>query len=596
MGMRNKPRVKILAVVLGLVLVYLLSGRGDPHKQVPLKVSNGPAKRPSAAPPSDHDEDEATHSMEAAQSIRDYSIFFKDLEQFDPKIESLKANYKPDSAAAKEVFASDGKFFMSRSYLQGVLNLPAASIEALKRSHQGYIDTHINKLVENMGIRTFGNVMPADPEWVTSYSQSSGYVLIGGGQYSWMAWLVIKQLRATGAKLPVELFIPGSHEYDKQLCEEILPQYNARCNVFDDVLAKDLKTRFNIGGFQYKMLAFLSSKFENLLYLDSDGFPVKNLDYLFSSELYKERNMIIWPDAWARTTNPAFYDIAQMPVNEKNKLVYNNYDREQAKAKGQELRPLSEYDFSNSWFHTFENALPDPSSETGILLINKTTHLKTLLLCLYYNVFGPQYYYPLLTQGSAGEGDKETFIAAASVMHEPWYQTEKTFKWCGYSRKGDNGKSDFSSKALGHYDPIQTKQNPDGNENELDIIFMHLSYPKLLPSWLTDNHELQYKPDPETGAPGEHIRMYQDVYRSAQYDFDLRILQLFTQGLCPNYYDDKGNPIDAEPNVTKEKDYMGDKLDFLKSNAEVDAKRCTDVFIPHLKWLKETTPSFQASD
>ncbi|CAH2353333.1 alpha-1,2-mannosyltransferase Mnn2p [[Candida] railenensis] len=577
MASRSRPKIKVLVafvVFLGLYAYYHSPGRQNETQIADLKSNVGSTPQ---VPLSDHQEEELTHTLQQAQEIKKYSIFFKDLENYDPQIPSLKDSYH--SERAKEKFHSDSDVFMSKEYLSSVMDLPESSIKALTDSHASYLDVHVNKLIENLGIKTFGNILPSDPEW-SSYEGSSGYVIIGGGEYSWMAYLVVQQIRKVGSKLPIEIFIPRQDEYEKEFCEEVLPKYNARCNVFDDELAADLKTRFEIGGYQYKLLALLSSKFENILYFDSDGFPVTNLDHFFTSDLYKEKNMILWPDAWARTTNPAFYDISKLKVNENKKLFFNDYDKKIAKEENEgNLYDKSHYNFKNSWFHTFEGSLPDPTSETGILMINKTTHLKTLLLFLYYNVFGPKFYYPLLTQGAAGEGDKETFIAAATVMNEPYYQTEKGFRWVGYFREESGA---FSSKALGHFDPLETYKTPNGDD--INIIFMHLSYPKLYPGWLTNNYELVYK------DTGNHIRMYKDAYKSAGYDFDLRIIQIFVQGLCSEYYDPTtGLAIDGEKGVTKEENFLGKKLEYLKQNADADKERCTSVFIPHLKWLKETS-------
>ena len=345
----------------------------------------------------------------------DFSIFFESLEKFAIKQPGIKDKYT--SEKAKEKFSTDDNFLFGKEYLENVLDIPQATFKELKDSHKRYVDEHIPKMLQR--VKTFGSLAPSDKEW-ESYKGSSGYIIVGGGRFTWLSFLVIKQLRATGAKLPVEMFIATESDYEKEFCEKVLPKYNARCNVFDYKLADDLKKRFDIGGYQYKMLALLSSKFENVLYLDSDNFPTRNVDYLFESDLYKENNLLLWPDAWARTTNPKYYEIAGVPVKE-NKLRYSKYDEKQAGGKDK-LKPLSEYTFKDSWYHDFEGTLPDPTSETGMFMVNKSSHLKTLLLCLYYNVFGPQYYYPLLTQGSAGEGDKETFIAAAHVMKEPWYQ------------------------------------------------------------------------------------------------------------------------------------------------------------------------------
>lgn len=518
-------------------------------------------------------------TRQVLRSIRNYEIFFHGLEQFDPEIPSLKGNYLKDGENAREIFVNDDNFLMSKKYLSGILNLPGDAVAKLTQSHAEYIEHHINHLIDSYGIETFGNVLPMDLEWSQSYSGLSGYVLIGGGQYSWMSYLVIKQIRKTGSTLPIEIWLDSKKDYERDFCERVLPKLNAKCNVFDDKLAKSLEERFGVGGYQYKMLALLSSRFENILYLDSDGFPATNLDYLFESEYFLETGMIVWPDAWARTTNPSFYDIAGLQIKPTNKYTYNRYDKK--KAEGGDLPPYNEYDFSNTWFHTFEGTLPDPTSETGILLINKTKHLKTLMLALYYNIYGPQYYYPLLTQGAAGEGDKETFIAAATIMNESYHQVKKTFRWCGYFRE-DNGQ--FASKALGHYDPKGSVADPDGDK--VQIIFMHLSYPKLLPGWLIQNHDLVYK------DTDKHIRMYFDVYNSAGYDFDLRIFQIFTEALCPNYFDKKGNPIDGQIGISKKDEYMGSYLSFIKENEEDNAQKCSSVFIPHLKWLKETTKEY----
>ncbi|RCK63589.1 Alpha-1,2-mannosyltransferase MNN2 [Candida viswanathii] len=522
-------------------------------------------------------EDDTENTLESIKeqaakpdNLKDYRIFFDNLEDFAMKQPSIKKKYKTEHA--KELFSTHDSFLFSKEYLENVLDIPHETYEELKDSHRRYVKERIPELLKQ--VKTFGNMLPTDKEW-NSYKGSSGYVLVGGGRFSWLSFLVIKQMRANGSKLPIELFIATESDYEQHFCDEVLPKYNARCNVFDDKLAQELSNRFNLGGYQYKMLAILSSKFENVLYLDSDNFPTRDVDYLFESDLYKENQLLLWPDAWARTTNPKYYDIAEVEVKE-NKLRYSNYDEKQAGGKDK-LKPLSEYTFKDSWYHDFEGALPDPTSETGMLMINKSSHLKTLLLCLYYNIFGPDFYYPLMTQGSAGEGDKETFIAAAHVMKEPWYQCAKQFKWTGYESKAEKK---FVSKALAHYDPVQAQ---DLTNDKVDVIFMHLSYPKFYPNWLVDNHDLVY------ADSDEHIRMYASVNDNVGYDFDLRVLQFFTEGLCPNYYDKKtGKPIENVPKINYKDDYMGNHLLYVRGEEENNLKRCEDVFIPHLKWLKES--------
>lgn len=507
------------------------------------------------------------------KSIRDYTIFFEGLEEFKPLYGSIKGKYKKEKAHEK--FTGTTDFLFSKEYLENVLDISPELQQDLKDKHNRYVNHHLYNLL-GMGISTFGSTLKTDPEWKT-YQGSKGYVLVGGSEYSWLSYLVIKQIRATGSTVPIELFIAKEEEYEKDFCENLLPLFNARCNLFDSALSESLKQRFNLGGYQYKMLAILSSKFENVFYIDSDNFPTRNMDYLFDSELYKKNGLILWPDAWARTTNPKFFDITGVKVKE-NKVRYSKYDYVNSVDEDKKVKPLSEFNFANSNYHDFEGTIPNPTSETGMFLINKTSHLRTLLVALFYNVFGPDYYYPLLTQGSAGEGDKETFIAAAHVVNEPWYQTKKDFKWTGYISETDK---QFKSKALGHYDPVQSQDSSFGDNTQ--VVFMHLSYPKYYPNWLVDNHDLIYQ------ESGNHIRMYEAIYDNVGYDFDLRALQFFTQGICPNYYTLEGTALDGEPGVTKAMEYMGKYLKYVAEGEAANIERCEQVFIPHLKWLKETT-------
>lgn len=504
--------------------------------------------------------------------IRNLLVFFDDLEKYAIDAPSLKGNYKTEKAFEK--FASNDDFMFNKEYLENVLDISDETQAKMTDSHTRYVNDRINQLLENYGVSTFGANLPSDADW-SQYHGSKGYVLVGGGKYSWLSYLVIRQLRALGSELPAELFIPLLTEYEADFCEKVLPKYNARCNVFNDTLGLDLKRRFNLGGFQFKMLALLTLKFEQILYLDSDDFPVRNPDYLFDGTKFKETGLVIWPDAWARTTNPKFFEIAGKPVKER-KVRWSKFDEKEAERQGTQLKPLEEYKFTELRFHDFEGALPDPTLETGQLLVDKTRQLKTLLLALYYNVFGPNFYYPIMTQGSAGEGDKETFIAAAHVLGEPYYQTEKGMAWLGYNREDKDGK--FDSKALGHWDPDDLAKD---DKDSAKLLFMHLSYPKYYPDWLVNNHELVSK------KLGKDVRMYPSTYEKIGYDFDLRALQLFTMGACSNYYGDDGKPVDATEGIDSS-EFMGPHLAYI-AGMERLPEWCEKVFIPHLKWLKSTT-------
>lgn len=505
-----------------------------------------------------------------SQGLVPYKAFFDGLEKYAIHADRLKDNYVKEKVHDAASNVKD--FLYSKEYLDGILNISDDTFEKLKVSHRGYVDEHMANLLDNVGVATFGELTPKSDKW-KDYKGSAGYVLIGGGKYSWLSYLVIKQIRATGSTLPIEIFIPTQSDNDPRFCEEIVPKFNARCNMLDLSLVEYLSLKFNIGGYQYKMLALMASLFENVIYLDSDLYPLKNVEYLLNSDLYKETGLIIWPDHWSRTTNPKFYDIAGLEVPE-TKVRYSEYDRAEAEKKGESLKDLKDYTFKDSNFHDFENTLPNPSSEAGVMVVNKTSHLRTLLLALYYNVYGPYFYYPLLTQGGAGEGDKETFIAAATVMKENWFQTLKQFMWVGYH--SDDTKK-FESKALGHYDPIDSKVDSESAK----LIFSHCSYPKHYTDWMYNNHDLIYK------ELGEHIRMYHGTYENIGYDLDLRLLNSHAEALCEDIWLEK----EKEDNIPldQREEYMGNYLEYINGDREINKKRCEEVYIPHLKWLKETT-------
>lgn len=80
------------------------------------------------------------------------------------------------------------------------------------------------------------------------------------------------------------------------------------------------------------------------------------------------------------------------------------------------------------------------SSESGQLLLSKSKHASTLLLSLYYNYYGPSHYYKLLSQGSVGQGDKETYLAAAMSMNASFYTVTTNVEELGFSHDDNQFK------------------------------------------------------------------------------------------------------------------------------------------------------------
>lgn len=230
--------------------------------------------------------------------------------------------------------------------------------------------------------------------------ETTGIVTTANGLYMPVLLVSLRMLRRTGCKLPVEVFIDDWATYDKTACDVVLPSLNARCVVLENIYNKASGIK-KPDHFQYKILAILFSTFQHVLFLDSDAFPIYDPTVLFETAPYTTHGLVTWPDYFAITVSSHFYHIAAIPPEP----VSTRY-----------------------------------STESGQLLLNKNIHRESLLMMVYYNYYGPDYYYPLLCQGSHGTGDKETFVQAALAVNLPYYQVRSgpqvVGRWIGKNFRG----------------------------------------------------------------------------------------------------------------------------------------------------------------
>lgn len=261
---------------------------------------------------------------------------------------------------------------------------------------------------------------------------------------------LVVQLRDLKSELPVEVVINSEAEYDQQVCDEILPKLNAKCKVIERELTTEIYEKLALRGFQLKMMAILVSSFDNTIVLDTDNWPVKNPDFLLTSEPFREMKFILWPDAWHKGTSPLYYDIARFEVGE---IVHRNGWNND--------KPFSEYLTKNVdsevLFHDLDGLPPFRGVESGQLVLSKREHFRSLYLAVYYNFYGPQFYYRLLYQGTYGSGDRETFVPALHVMKESYYLCEHDLTFVGVERKRTtNGETYMDESTMVQRDPQQT--------------------------------------------------------------------------------------------------------------------------------------------
>lgn len=393
--------------------------------------------------------------------ISAFKKFFDELftliEDCDPEIETVNDEIHYAAAMEEEKYPHmEGKInvygghyrenyldepIRTKDMLANYLRLSDDEKTALKDSHKKFLDK-----------------MPTEwPADLTSYNKfnlfmkGDGIVYLGGGEYFQLAFLSIKTLRSNGSKLPVEVIVPTEEDYDVDFCNKLLPMLNGECKLISDFLPENIV--HNITGYQLKNVALLVSSFERVLYLDADNIPIKNPDAFFNNKPFVNRHLVLWPDLWRRSTSPTFYDIADIKID-YNKRSRNSYFPGDARGA---LADKSKYSM-----HDCEGAIPEASSETGQILINKRVHFKTLILSMYYNFYGPNFYYPLLSQGAAGEGDKETFIAAAHKLNLPYYQVKEFNREFG----PPNEFNHHQFFGMGQYDPIidYIQSNEDDEE------------------------------------------------------------------------------------------------------------------------------------
>ena len=358
--------------------------------------------------------------------------------------------------------------------------------------------------------------LPVQSLWRTYRKDSKGVVMLGRGRFSWLSYLSIYGLRATGLNIPVEIMLPTFEDFEKEtdFCTKILPKINARCRIIPEILGPAVMKNWSseLASYQLKSLAMLTSSFQHILLLDSDNIVIQKPDDIFESKLYKEFGMITWPDYWERTISPHYYDIAGITVNEHLRVWYNRMPLHVVATSNVD-------DINSVAYHDLQGAVPNPSTESGQLFINKELHADTLLLSLYYNVLGPDLYYKLFSLGEPGEGDKDTFLAAAVATKQSFYQVKSLIRTYGYF--DINGE--FRGVAMGQKSPLidyrkykanfmdmqfptkpksfkdQAKHIDEVMREEFDthdiesVMFLHCNFPKLDPLDLRSREELYDK-------------------------------------------------------------------------------------------------------
>jgi alpha 1,2-mannosyltransferase len=402
------PRSALLLVVLfGCILSLYTLYRLDLHAGYSLPLSKPPVTIPN----------QNQSLLEAQRSL--WQPFYQQLLQHRPHCDPVPHSEIGDLGIGYDA-SNHGHQRPDR------LSLSSEQISELRSTHGRFVEH----------LKTEGYSLPVVPN-------TRGIVTTAGGKYLPVALVSIRMLRSTGSQLPVEVFLASQDEWDPEICDSIFPSLNARCLVLEDIF-NPLKRKSNLGidKYQYKVMSIVFSSFEEVLFLDSDCFPVSDPTIYFETEPFLSTGMIRWPDFWFPTESPRFFEIAGIS----------------------EPAP-------------WENS----ATESGELFYSKKKHTNSLLLSIYYNFYGPEFYYPLQSQGAPGEGDKETFLWSAVVFNETFYSVRKPVKALGYRTTA----GEWRGSAMAQFDPAEDSKSHDaspGTNAEIRPLFVHANFPKLDPS------------------------------------------------------------------------------------------------------------------
>lgn len=273
--------------------------------------------------------------------------------------------------------------------------------------------------------------------------RGSGIVIPSSGVILPGALVAIGQIRELGSKLPIEVILNNEGEYNKHICEDLLPLLNAECVVLEREIGKKLLDSLNLKKFQLKAITLLVSKFDHTLWLDADNAPLKNVDDYFDSDVYRDTKFVLWPDLMKSSISPIYYDIADIEIGER-------IHREGLK-NGESLEEYSKLSNDEVAFYDLEGTVQGLSVESGQMMFSKVEHFRSIVLALYYNVFGDGLYYKLLYQGAWGWGDRDTFHTALLAMKETFFFSEFMAWHLGWMA-GD----ELKDTTVVQHDPIQS--------------------------------------------------------------------------------------------------------------------------------------------
>lgn len=210
------------------------------------------------------------------------SPFYPGLVEFWDATSRALVQAKPDCSlptdpiqAPLNEFASLNKSFDFRPDL---LDIPQRDVDIMRDAHARFV-SRIPELAQKL-----------------PYAKGTQGIVVAASDALLPVFLVsLKMLRRTGSILPVEVFMETKKQYEKEICEIVLPPMNATCMILSEIL-EAVPEKVEMSRYQLKSLALALSSFEDVLLLDADNIPIEQPEHLLNSEPFSSTGFVSWPD------------------------------------------------------------------------------------------------------------------------------------------------------------------------------------------------------------------------------------------------------------------------------------------------------------
>ena len=150
----------------------------------------------------------------------------------------------------------------------------------------------------------------ADNNQPPQYLQGKSIVTSVYGAEFASGYVLLAELARLGNTLPIEVFYRTGELTDIQIQLLSSPSNNITVKAIQGN-AKDFTTMYgNNAGWSVKIHALYESAYQENLWIDSDNYPVRSVEFLFDDTEYKQKGSLFWRDVMSTDRANRYHDTA----------------------------------------------------------------------------------------------------------------------------------------------------------------------------------------------------------------------------------------------------------------------------------------------